>query len=203
MVRLDRRKYGMKATLDFELSKLTSITKLELAKQARFAAAQTLTGAAFDVRDRLQRLIPMWIKTTRPFLQRSVIVQRATRIKLEAIIGFHKRADFTKLLEKGGTRRPLGRAISIPVGEQIKRRRTQNTIRQLLSQPNTFSGTISGVAGVWRRRGKRIKLLFAYEPSTTYDPNQIHFHETVRLIAPRYVRQHLWRNLQEAIKTRK
>lgn len=47
----------MRMDLKIDARKLTSITKLELKKQARFAAAKALTQAAFDSRSKLQRYL--------------------------------------------------------------------------------------------------------------------------------------------------
>lgn len=201
----------MKVDFKIDASKLTSITKGELAKQARFASAQTLTQAAFDSRARVQRYLPIWLHLKTRFLQRSLVVNRATPKKLKAVVGFLPRASIMPWLETGGWRRPHNtrgnRAIAIPVDVRNKMGRITRgrTARMILQRPNTISAEINGIAGIWQRnpRTNKIKLLYAYKPKTHYEQKMIRFERTVELHAPRFVRDHMWENLVRAIDTRK
>jgi hypothetical protein len=197
----------MKVDFKIDASKLTSITKGELSKQARFAAAKTLTGAAFDARQKIQRYLPIWLDMKTRLLERSVIVERARPNKLKAVVGFHKRTTLAGLLKKGGTRHPKGRAIAVPVRARNKTGRItrSRTVKALLAKPNTFSAEINGVGGVWQRdrRTNRITLLYAYENTTHYDKKTIRFHGTVKVHAPKYIWRNLWKNLEYALVTKK
>ncbi|MEO1315001.1 MAG: hypothetical protein AAFW01_00150 [Pseudomonadota bacterium] len=94
----------------------------------------------------------------------------------------------------GGTRLPRGRALIVPV----RARRNQfgnlsrNAFQRLLARPDTFSGEVRGIGGLWQRtRQGGLKLLIAYEQRAEYEP-RFGFREIVR----RTVIKRLARNIR-------
>ena len=79
---------------------------------------------------------------------------------------------------------------------------TRNYIKTQLAKPDTFSGTIGGVAGIWQRskRGKN-KLLAVYKPSIEYD-RRYPYHQISARIVPREVTKQLNRSIRRAAKAR-
>lgn len=199
----------MKIKLDIDAKKLTKLMKDDLVKQARFASAKTLTGAAFASRKKLQKMLHVWLRINRPFLPKSIVANRATPKKLYSEVGFLDRATLTPLLERGGRRKPQGKHIAIPT-DNLKRS-ARGTItkakrpKQLLARKDTFHAVINGTNGIWQRdkRGNHIKLVYLFEKDTDYDAGTIKFYKTIEITAPRYIKNELLKNLERAIATRK
>lgn len=164
------------------------------------AAANALTGLAFDVRKSTQEELPKWVKMTRPFLQQSVVYERATDTNLTARVGFHQRADFALLLEEGGTRTPANsRVISVPT-EEVRRTNAggiskANRPQALLQRKNVFSGVPesepASAAGIWRAVKKTgLALLYIYKPQTSYKRKFLRFKDTAeKVIAENHERR--------------
>lgn len=161
-------------------------------KQIERAAIQALNGIAFDAQQDVRNKLPQWLNIKRPFLPRSVIVNKATPQKDYAEVGFAKEARLVPWLEKGGvlTAQQKGkRVITIPV--EAKRGKKGNVARsqypsRLVQSGRAFSRTISGVSGIWQKlkRGP-IKLMWAYIQRATYKKGTIRFEDTVVDLAKR------------------
>ena len=198
----------MDIKLEVDAKKLTKVDLPALEKQAKFAMAKTLTGAAFHSRQSLQRYLGIWLQIKRPFLPKSIVVEKATPNKLYAEVGFLDRARLVPLLEKGGTRRPhSGKNIAIPT-DNVKRTGRGSISKAkrpaaLLKKKNHFHAVLNGTNGIWEKKGNNIRLVYLFEPNTEYDKGTIQFYKTVDVLAPRYIRRELLRNLDRAIATRK
>lgn len=194
-------------TITWDKSKLTALTKQELSRQMDFAVAQTLTGAAFEARKDTQTHLKRRLNIKKNFLPGSVVVNRATRQRLESEVGFLDRAVLVNLLEQGGKRQPF-RARRIAVPSQVVNKRgnipPSKRPRRVVPRDDTFIGTINGTYGIWQRYGKnRVKLLYSLTPATTYKPRQIQFQQLVAVVAPRYIERNLWKNLVRALESRR
>lgn len=180
----------------------------KLIQNADKMAAQVLTGLAFDARQEVQKRLPSWVKTTRPFLKNSVMYQGAKAEKLEAIIGFAERADFAELLEDGGERTPK-QSSSIAVPSEDIKRNNKGAIskayrpKALLQKKGVFIERKSGTTAIWRQvKKKPLELLYVFKKKTTYKKKFMNFRETVReVITSNYesrMQSALLRNLPKA-----
>jgi hypothetical protein len=172
--------------------------------QVAFALARTLTTAAFDGRAAVQANLPKWLDIRKPFLAKSVVANRATKNSLMSEVKMLDRAKLAPILEEGGTRKPRGRTIAMPVGVDHKRLTKSKRPQALLARKDTFSAEINGVAGIWQKlKNGRLKLMYAYEPSATYEPRKIHFRKTVLSVASKSISKNLGKNIADAVRTAK
>lgn len=168
------------------------------------ATAYALTGLAFDIRKETQNALPRWVRLTRPFLQQSVVYVPARASRLEAQVGFAPRANFAKLLEEGGTRKPARRAIAVPT-ENVRRTGKggisgSQRPAALMQRKGVFSGVPAGAdaakAGIWsstKRLGLRMFYFFARV--TRYKSGTIKFVKT----AERVFEQRAAQKMKDAI----
>lgn len=155
------------------------------------ATAYALTGLAFDIRKETQNALPRWVRLTRPFLQQSVVYVPARASRLEAQVGFAPRANFAKLLEEGGTRKPAKRAIAVPT-ENVRRTGKggisgSQRPAALMQRKGVFSGVPAGVdaakAGIWsstKRLG--LRMLYFFAKTTRYHGGDIKFVKTAERV---------------------
>lgn len=199
----------MTIKIDFKnLKDFEKLTREEVARQVEFAAVQTMTNVAFDVRREVQRKLPQWLNIKRPFLKASVVVEKA-RFRdshPSAKVGFLERARLVELLEEGGTRRPFrARNIAIPIGAANKQGKVtpSKRPRAILARDDTFVATINGVEGIWQRkkgRGKtRLQLMYLFEERTTYDSKQIQFFATANRVVSKSFKNRFPKNFEKAI----
>lgn len=144
-------------------------------KQLPFAIARALTETARDsVKPAIEKRIETAFDNPTPFTKKGVGWVGATKARLVATVLIKPiQADYLKLQETGGTRKPKGRALVIP--SQIRLNKYGNIprrkLQQLLQKPNVFSGRVGGVGGVWQRmKGGKLKLLARYADSADYEP---------------------------------
>lgn len=174
------------------------------------AAANAITGLAYDVRQEVRNDLPKWVRLTRNFLPNSVVYEKATDTNLTARVGFHQRADFAVLLEEGGTRTPANsRVISVPTQEV---RRTNaggiskaNRPQALLQRKNVFSGVPesepASAAGIWRAVKKTgLALLYIYKPQTSYKRKFLRFKDTAEKVSAENHERRFEEALQRIIK---
>jgi hypothetical protein len=168
----------MEIGFTIDKSKIKALTSGQVQKVALSAFARALTATAFDVRKATQDELPKWLKLTRPFIKQSVVYERATVKNLVATVGFLERVPLINKMEEGGIRKPRGRAIAVPAGVARSARggiTKANRPRAVLSKKNVFSDTIGGIGGIWRRRGKKLELLYRYASTTSYDKGTTKF----------------------------
>lgn len=179
----------------------------KLEKQIRFATMLTLNQAAFDARSAVQTMIARKLELKTKFLPSSVVVNKATKQKLEAIVGFLERARLAELLEEGGTRIPFGNHIAIPIGARSKSGRvTKANHPSAIIARGGFVREIEGLLGIWlpARGGKRrITLMYVLKEQTKYRGSNITFERTVKGAIPASVKRNFARNVQNAFRSRK
>ncbi len=173
-------------------------------KQLRFAQAVALTRTAGKAKDDLVRSLDRVLDRPTPFTKRGVGTISATKQRLVATVFFKRiQAEYLKLQETGGTRRPKGRAIVVPVGSKVNRygNMPKQAVRRALSRPDTFSATINGVGGIWKRskRGK-LKLLFVYTTQAAYRP-RLKFRKTIRFSVGKHYRREYQKAHDAALRT--
>lgn len=153
---------------------LTDIQRTQLP----FATAQALTLAARTAQTVTQRVLPQIFDRPTPFTLQGIATRPATKSSLTAAVYVRPiQARYLALEETGGTRKPTGRALVLPVG--ARRNQYGNLPRRALAtlknRKDTFIGEVDGVAGVWQRtsRSKRAgagkpRLLIAFRAQAQY-----------------------------------
>lgn len=179
---------------------------VDLIQQTDSVVSKTLTGLAFDARLEVQKQLPSWVNTTRPFLKNSVVYQGAKANKLEAIIGFAERADFAELLEEGGERTPK-QSSSLAVPTQDIKRNNKGAIskayrpKALLQKQGVFVERKDGTTGIWRQvKKKPLELLYVFKKKTTYKKKFMHFRETVQEVITKNYEARFAAAISKAIK---
>lgn len=184
-------------------------------KQLPFAAAMTLNDTAVDVKEDEERSVEEAFDAPTPYTKRAMYLRRASKTRLAAQVGVKTvQAGYLKWQVTGGTRRPSGRAVVVPV--KLRRNKYGNmargAIKRAVAKPNTFMTKRGGrksahlAPGIYERprgkRGKSPKLLAAFEPSVKYKPRW-DFQERARRKAAAVAQAHFSRRLKEAIRTAK
>lgn len=194
----------MRVEVNFDevLRQLTAFEK----KQVPFAAAKTLTDAAQSVKVRFEELIDQGLDRPTPFTKRGVFIKSATKTRLEALVGIKNRqASYLRYQRDGGVRQPKKRAIVIAVGQRLNKygNMPKRAVERLLGRKDTFSGTVDGTPGIWKRlRGGKLRLMAIYVDQATYDPI-LDFDQAFRSEIARHMPV-LWaRNYAQALRTAK
>lgn len=184
--------------------------KLELLKtKTPNVLARTLTGLAYEARAEVQRQLPQWVNTTRPFLKNSVVYVAATTSDLTAKVGFDQRANFATLLEDGGIRTPKqSSSLAVPTADLRRTARggisSANRPRNVLMKKGTFIGIPEGhkkpVFGIWKKfKGEKLSLLYVFKRKTTYRKKYLKFRETVAATVQAKSRDRFFAAFQKAI----
>lgn len=166
-------------------------------KQIPFATSKALNTLAFDVRKTLQDSLDVHLDRPTKYTERGVQVKKSTKKDLVAVVGFRSRtfgkgqgsvpqADYMKLQIEGGTRRPKGQALPVPVPKNMKTNKYGNIVRgkiqKLLGDKDRyFSGVPKGITeggeGIWermpanskrKRPGGKIRMVIAWEEQAMY-----------------------------------
>ena len=176
-------------------------------EQLPFAVSLGINETLNDVKDREERQqLDIRLDRPTPFTKRGLAVQRSSKRNLRGRVYFKQiQSGYLRLTEEGGTRLPKNRAIPVPVNLRKNQsgNMTRGAIKRLLSKPNVFSGKVKGVAGIWQRPGKRggsPKLLVAYEPKATYEP-QLNFEHDAYAIASERITPNIRRGMVIALRT--
>ena len=168
-------------------------------KQVPFAAAKAITATAKSVARVASAEIDHVFDRPVSFTQKSIGITWATKQSLTAKI-FVKdiQAKYLALQVAGGTRRPAKRALLVP-GKAAQLNAYGNlprgAVKKLLARRDVFSGTVGGVAGIWQRVGRGVRLLVLYEAKAEYR-KRFPFAE----IAQREIERSLMPNLRAALR---
>lgn len=193
--------------------------------QLPFATALGINDVAGQIRDAEQSGLERDLDRPAPFTRRGLAVSRASKRKLNAVVGFKRiQADYLALQATGGKRRAKRRAVVVPVNQRLNKygNMPRGALKRALGKPDVFSGTVKGVAGVWQRpkRGARrtklggaqsgrvgtvgarkgLKLLAAFKSSVDYAP-RLKFVPRAHRLAQREIAPAIARRLAYAVKT--
>ncbi len=180
-------------------------------KQANFAVALGLTRTAQDVKRDTERHIEQVFDRPTPFTKRGVFIRPARKsdARPTAIVGIKdKQAEYLSIQQEGGVEYPEGKAFVIPVKQRRNKygNLPRRAVQRLLRKPNTFSGEVNGIGGIWqrtkRRGGRKLKLLIAYEQETRYSPI-FGFYRNAREATIRVINRNMRRAVEEALRTRR
>ena len=182
-------------------------------RQLPFAVAMAINDTAADVKNNAQKRLLKDLDRPTPFTQRGLFVRRASKNRLEGVVGFRPiQRRYLMKLETGGVRRPKGRAILVPVNQRLNKygNMTRRAVANLRAKPNVFSGApgrkVSGNArnaGLYQRmKGGKLRLLVAYESSVKYE-KKTYFERNAKITAERRLPNHLRTRMLQAWNTRR
>ena len=157
------------------------------ADQIPFATAVSLTATAVDAQKYVKQMLIIEIDKPTPFTQRAPRYTRATKRSLTSTVYLAAtQYKYLKWSIDGGVQYPAGIAHAIPVGAKRNKygNKTRRAVQRALAQRRTFSGTVRGTAGIWQRHNKnwKVRLLFAYVPTTRYKGGQFKYYQHVNTI---------------------
>lgn len=168
-----------------------------LQKDLKFVEAVALTKTAAKCRDAVTRSMDREIDRPTGFTKKAMAIRPATKVRLKASVHVKDlQARYLRTIIKGGTRKPKGQAIVVPVKARLNRfgNLSRKYLVTQLAKPNVFSGNINGVAGMFQRmRGGKLKMLIAYEKQASYrrtfDPGRTIRRTALRQFPIEYRRQ--------------
>lgn len=188
-------------------------------KQIPFATARALTWTARDVAKDCGEELHKFLDRPTPFTQKAFIGTKAKKTHLVAYVQIKDiQAGYLQYQIRGGKRLPQRKAIGVPTENQKRNpygNLPRGEIKKLLANPNNFSGTVHGVAGIWQRghyskKGKwsqknkskstAVRLLVAWEPKATYR-KRYPFRRRVRILAARRYPENFRRSFAQAMES--
>ncbi len=195
--------------------RLTSLAKSQLP----FAVALGINDVTGQIAAAERTSMGRDLDRPTPFTQRGLTVDRASKRKLTGIVRFKPiQAEYLATQASGGKRRAKKRAVLVPVGLRVNKygNLPKNAIKRALARPDTFSGKVRGVAGIYQRpkggarrgRGgvgagtntKGLKLLVAYKASVSYAP-RLKFVPRAHRLADREIGPAIAKRLRLAVQT--
>lgn len=180
-------------------------------KQVAFAASRALNQTAIKVQEHeVTQELPQSLKLRsqwfRPRTKFGVNIKFARKTNLVAVVG--SQADWLKLVDKGGTKKPSGKAIAIPTSniDTSRPRRKADKPRNILKQPKAFVAVMSsGKAGIFIRVGKErkpIKPLYLFDSEAKVH-DILDFFEAGKAVADRIYLDIFSKELAKAIASAK
>ena len=196
----------LEISFDLDLKRLERELTDVANAQLPFAIALGLTRTAQDVQKNEMKRLPRVLDRPKPFTQRGVGVQRATKRRQVARV-FYKdiQARYLEKQERGGVSRSQGgrQGVLIPVGARRNKfgNLPRGRVARLLARADVFRGTVKGIEGIWQRRpGGRLKLMVAIEQEVRYEP-RLGFQRGASLTSANRFGINLGRAMREAIKS--
>jgi hypothetical protein len=201
--------------------RLNSVAKSQLP----FAVALGINDVAGQIAQLEQSALERDLDRPAPFTKRGLTIQRASKRRLIGVVGFKPiQAEYLALQATGGKRRAKRKAVVVPVNQRLNKfgNMPKGAISRALARPDTFSGTVGGVAGIWQRpkraarrtkaggagagavgtagARKGLKLLAVYKGSVDYKP-RLKFVPRAHAIAKREIAPAIAKRLALAVKT--
>ena len=180
-----------------------------LKKQIPFAASVGINNTLKDIRKVEQAAIARELDKPTRSTVRGIRYKGSTKRNLVGAVFIIPHIDkYLRYQIHGGKRKPRSRVEALPAQIKLNRYgnipgRRQGKLRKLAARKNTFSATIGGVAGLWQRagsKGRRLKLLVAYEQHTQYKPKFRFYHHAEKTVVRRWPRN-FNRAISRALKT--
>lgn len=178
-----------------------------------YACARTLTMLAQDAQAEVRRELPRRFTIRNTFVEKGVKIKPASKSNLQSEVYAQMEGafslDFMLLQEEGGTKRPRGQNLAIPVDAKRSKRDivTQaNRPKALLRKKGYFishqstAQTAHLFPGVYKRMADhRLSLLFDLEPRASV-PSRWDFVPTVLKVAQERLPRLLSLSVQDALK---
>lgn len=184
-------------------------------KQLPFATALALNDTAGDVKLAEEAEIERTFDRPTPFTKRALYLRRASKNRLVARVGVRRiQAEYLRLQVTGGTRRPAGQALIVPVGARLNKygNLPKGALSRLKARKGVFvasrrkAKTAGKAPGIYQRtRARRgqpggLKMLVAFEPRATYRA-RFRFGPLAMTEGRRVFEGHFVARLKQAIRT--
>jgi len=182
-------------------------------EQVPFAASRAINAIAADVAAAEERRFRAVLDRPTPFTLRGLMVLRASKRTLAgAVLVRDRQAAYLALQDTGGTRRPKGRAIPVPVKARLNRfgNLPRGGVAKIAAGAHTFSGRPKGggAPGIYKRLGAtasrkagfQLSMPVAWAARASYRP-RLEFLRTARRAAARAAAPAFERALSDAIAT--
>lgn len=158
-------------TIDFDATAIVQeLTSLQV-RQWPFARAMAATNLAYDARDALRDELPQKFHLTSTWLQRGILVDRATKPRPVATV--FSRDEYLGVHVTSGIRRAKKKYRAVPT-TNVKRTgkgkiSKANRPAALLQKRNVFiDDSAEGGPVIMRRVGKRLQALYSLKRQTRY-----------------------------------
>lgn len=148
-------------------------------RQLPFAMAMAINETAMVVKEAEAEEIGAAFDRPTRFTQNGLFVARASKTRLTATVGVKRiQAGYLELQVTGGTRRPKGQALVVPVNARLNaygnlpRRAVAGMKRKKGAFVASRSSGTRLPAGIYQRTGRKgrggLKMLVAFEPRASY-----------------------------------
>jgi hypothetical protein len=196
--------FGIKIPIDSKKT-VAALTKIEQ-QQIPFAIASALTRTAAGARVQLIKAMATHFDKPTPYTKKAVGFTPAKKRALHADVYIRQQQwEYLQYEVNGGVRPAKHKAIPVPTRNLTDRNRYGNLrktqLKRIINHPDTFSGKVKGVAGVWQRLPNGgVKLLVAWEPRAAYTSRYPFAKITKKYVRDNYSRI-FRKSLRDALKT--
>lgn len=163
----------MDPSLKRDIDQVTKQLKGFEKKQIPFATSVALNQVAKFGQRRAQRRMRTDLNRPTPFTIRGIRTKRSTKSNLYAEVFIQEiQAEYLKFAIKGGSRKPKGRAVVVPVNLKLNKYGNipRRKIKSLLTRDDVFVIRNSSNAGIYQRtRSGKLKMLVAFESTASYE----------------------------------
>lgn len=177
-------------------------------RQLPFALSLALNATAEDVKRNADKALARRLDRPTRFTLRAFRVLRSTKRRLaSAVFAMDRQAAYLVWAERGGERKPTGKAIVVPVGMRTNAHGNipRGGVKGALAKPGVFSGRAGKrrAPGIYERKPTGgLRLLIAYTPRAGYRP-RLRFGEDAAKTARARMPVHFERAMRRALETAK
>lgn len=176
-------------------------------RQMPYAVSVAINDVLKDIKRNSEKRLRRQLDRPTPFTLKAFGIRYANKRSLTGTV-FVKDAQtkYLKWAEDGGSRKPKGRAIAVPVKQRLNKygNMPKGALKRAIAKPTVFTGAPKGrpgAPGVYQRLGKdnsKLKLLASFEPVARYKP-RLGFKTGARRTAKARLPGALYRALTKAI----
>lgn len=176
-------------------------------RQMPYAVSVAINDVLKDIKAHSEGLLRRELDRPTPFTLKAFGIRYANRRTLTGMV-FAKdaQAAYLQWAEDGGTRKPAGKAVLMPVGQRLNKygNLPRGSVGRTAAKANTFSGAPNGkpgARGIYQRIGKggsKLKLLISYAEKAAYKP-RLGFKIGAMRTAESRLPEALYRALQKAM----
>lgn len=147
--------------------------------QVPYATSVAINDVLKDIKRNSEKRLKRQLDRPTPFTMKAFRIKYANKRTLTGMVyAAHIQEKYLQWAEEGGSRKPKGRAIPVPVRQRLNKYGNvpKGALKRALAKPNVFSGAPKGrpgAAGIYQRVGKnnsKLKLLASYETVARYKP---------------------------------
>ena len=178
-------------------------------EQIPFAISKALNDTAFQAKDALVAQMKQKLDNPTPFTLRAVRIKKATKHKQYAYVYINDtQAEYLDNMYFGGVKTPKKKAIVVPTKDVRLNKYgnlTKNKVKNLLKNPNYFSGTVRGKggtrSGIFRRyKNGTVKQVIMWKASKQ-EKKRLEFRKTIAGVVEHRFDSNFNKALEFAIRT--